>query len=183
MIATFKRSELAIRGYDPARHFPPRWKGTLIDILNNEACPVDTRLALVLALLPEKRRITAAMYLVRNTPLGDGRTVADLITDERLIDAMHVYERYVAGDVTFWDVLITERDAFQVAVKLDQIGIPSCLHRAALAAAWVGTSCFLAVKTAATVTQDATRYNPPPPMAAYETQIVLLCDLLTKEIA
>ena len=182
MIATFKRSELAIRGYDPAIHFPARWRGTLIDILDNEACPVDTRLALVLALLPDKQRITASIYLVRNTPLTDGRTVADLITDERLIEAMQVYERYVAGDVTFRDVLITERDAFQVAVKLDQIGIPSCLHQAALAAAWVGTSYFLAVKTAATAAMDTTLGIGRPPTAEYKMQITLLRDLLTKEI-
>lgn len=184
-MTTFNRADLAIRGYDPKAHFPPRWRGTLIDICDNEACPVDTRLALVLALLPDKQRVTASLYLVRNTPLSDGsgRAVADLITDDRLIAAMNVYERYAAGEETFRNVYLTEKDAFQIAADLDQVAAPFNLYRAALAAARAGTAGFLAVKAAAEAAMDTTLGISKLPTAEYKTQLAMLRDLLTKELA
>ena len=41
-----------------------------------------------------------ACFCVRNTPVGDGRTVWDLLTDESIRKAVEVAERYAKGEAT-----------------------------------------------------------------------------------
>ena len=48
----------------------------------------------------EKKLRAYACYCVRHTPLGDGRVVWDLLTDERSRNAIEVAERYIEGKAT-----------------------------------------------------------------------------------
>ncbi len=50
-------------------------------------------------LTPSDRRLFAC-WCVRNTPLHDGRTTWDLLTNERSRNAVEVAEQHAAGKVT-----------------------------------------------------------------------------------
>ena len=53
-----------------------------------------------LDILDDNERRLLACYMVRNTPLTDGRTVWDLLTDDRSRNAVVVAERYANGNAT-----------------------------------------------------------------------------------
>ena len=53
-----------------------------------------------LNILDDKERRLLAVQFVRTTPLADGRTVYDLLTDERSRNALDVAERYANGIAT-----------------------------------------------------------------------------------
>ena len=69
---------------------------------------------------------------VRYTPIGDGRTVWDLLTDERSRNAVEVAERYANGDATD-----AERTAAQAAAT-------AAARIAAWDAAWDAARAFQA---------------------------------------
>lgn len=87
---------------DPTIYAPEDWTGTVLDVLKMES--VSDNHALWLAcqfgVLPERTRRLMACAFVRHTPIGDGRTVWDLLTDERSKNAVEVAERYANGQVT-----------------------------------------------------------------------------------
>ena len=76
------------------------WTGTLLDILAVEDCPAEDRLWVALKLLDDRSRRLIACQFVRRTPLADGRTVWDLLTDERSRNAVEVAERFADGEAT-----------------------------------------------------------------------------------
>lgn len=53
--------------------------------------------------------------IVRNTPLYDGRTVWDLLTDERSRNAIETVERWASGNATDEELQMAERGAAAVA--------------------------------------------------------------------
>jgi hypothetical protein len=71
------------------------------DIINNCQRP-DWLLWLdeKMSILDDKERRLLACYFVRSTPLGDGRKVWDLLTDERSRSAVRVAERCANGNAT-----------------------------------------------------------------------------------
>lgn len=71
--------------YDPAQLVPEDWTGTLLDILDFTPCRTVDRIWAVLSLLPGREAMAAALMLLRETALYDGRKVADLLTDPRAI--------------------------------------------------------------------------------------------------
>lgn len=80
-----------------------------------------------------------ACACVRSTPLGDGRTVWDLLTDERSRNAVQVAERYANGQATDKE-LNAARDAARAAARDAArdaaLAAARDAARVALAAAW-----------------------------------------------
>ena len=71
--------------YDPEEIVPKDWTGTLLDILDFTPCRQVDRIWVFLSLLPGRQAMAAALMLLRETTLYDGRKVADLLTDPRAI--------------------------------------------------------------------------------------------------
>ena len=86
--------------YDPSRYLAEDWTGTALDVLDVKDCPAADRIWVALGMMPEKDRRLAACCFVRHTPIGDGRTVWDLLTDERSKRAVEVAERFAGGEAT-----------------------------------------------------------------------------------
>lgn len=96
----------------------------------------------------DRRLMTCAF--VRRTPLGDGRVVWDLLTNERSRNAVEVAERHANGDATD-DELSTAWDAARSAAW-DAAG------SAARSAAWDGAgsaACYAARSAAGSAADNA----------------------------
>jgi hypothetical protein len=117
--------------YDPARYLPADWSGTALDILALTAVPPEDRLWVVLR--PEVLNDTTlrrlACAFVRETPICDGRTVWDLLTDPRSRAAVETAEKYCDGLAT-----AEELDAARAAAEAAWAAARSA--SAARAAAW-----------------------------------------------
>ena len=85
--------------YDPSRYLAEDWTGTALDVLALAACPAADRIWVVLGMMSENDRRLAACCFVRRTPI-DGRTVWDLLTDDRSRKAVEVAERFADGEAT-----------------------------------------------------------------------------------
>ena len=86
--------------YDPSRYLAEDWTGTALDVLDVKDCPAADRIWVSLGTMPEKDRRLAACRFVRHTPIGDGRTVWDLLPDDRSRKAVEVAERFADGEAT-----------------------------------------------------------------------------------
>ena len=88
-------------------------------------------------LFTDKQRRLMACRFVRETPIGEGKTVWDLLTDERSRNAVVVSERYANGEATV-DELSTASDAAKTASSAAASGArdASAADGAAWAAAW-----------------------------------------------
>ena len=62
-------------------------------------------------ILDDKERRLLAVHFVRTTPLADGRTVYDLLTDERSRNALVVAERFAKGRATSEELAAAEAAA------------------------------------------------------------------------
>lgn len=82
--------------YDPVKYIPVDWKGTVIDILNIEECPVEDRLWVVL----HEDFIDART--LRLFAVWCAREALKLVDnpDPRSISACDVSERYANGDAS-----------------------------------------------------------------------------------
>ena len=104
--------------YDPSRYLAEDWTGTALDVLDVTDCPAADRIWVVLGMMSENDRRLAACCFVRRTPIGDGRTVWDLLTDDRSRKAVEVAERFADGEATE-----RELDAARGAARDAQIDI------------------------------------------------------------
>ena len=86
--------------YDPSRYLAEDWTGTALDVLDVTDCPADDRIWVVLGMMSENDRRLAACCFVRRTPIGDGRTVWDLLPDDRPRKAVEVAERFADGEAS-----------------------------------------------------------------------------------
>ena len=106
--------------YDPSRYLAEDWTGTALDVLDVTDCPAADRIWVVLGMMSENDRRRASCAFVRRTPIGDGRTVWDLLTDDRSRKAVEVAERFANGEATereldaAWDAA---RDAAWAAAR------------------------------------------------------------------
>ncbi|MCG3145990.1 MAG: hypothetical protein HONDAALG_03769 [Gammaproteobacteria bacterium] len=118
--------------YDPSRYLAEDWTGTALDVLDVTDCPAADRIWVVLGMMSENDRRLAACCFVRRTPIGDGRTVWDLLTDDRSKRAVEVAERFADGEATERE-LAAARDAARDAARAAARAAASA---AARAAAW-----------------------------------------------
>jgi hypothetical protein len=94
--------------YDPCRHLPEDWSGTVIDLLNIESIPVEDRLWIVL-----RQELIDAKTL-RLFAVWCARQVQHLITNESNINAIQVAERFALGNATASE-MAAARDAAENA--------------------------------------------------------------------
>jgi len=106
--------------------------------------------ALVQLKVPDAQLRKLACRFVRETPLADGRTVWDLLTDERSRNAVEVAERYAECDATDSE-LATARAAAWAAWAAARAAARDAARDAAGAAAW---AAWAAARAAA---RDAAR--------------------------
>ena len=121
--------------YDPSRYLAEDWTGTALDVLDVTDCPAADRIWVALGMMPEKDRRLAACCFVRHTPIGDGRTVWDLLTDERSKRAVEVAERFAGGEATEWELDAAWDEAWDVASAAAR-AVAGDAARAAAWAAW-----------------------------------------------
>jgi hypothetical protein len=81
--------------------------------------------------LDQKVSVSLACWCVRNTPLGDGRTTWDLLTDERSRNAIVVTERYMKGEASREDVETACDAAYAACDAADAAHAAACAARAA----------------------------------------------------
>jgi len=86
--------------YDPSRYLPEHWSGTALDVLDVKDCPAADRIWVAIGMMPENDRRLAACCFVRRTPVGGGKTVWDLLTDDRSRKAVEVAERFAVCEAT-----------------------------------------------------------------------------------
>ena len=79
---------------------------TLLDLMNDERIPASDRIWAFAHCeeVSDSIKRMFAVRCVRETPIGDGRFVFDLLTDPRCIKAVDVAEAYAKGDATKEDL-------------------------------------------------------------------------------
>lgn len=80
--------------YDPARHLPENWSGTVADILRHDTIPPKDKIWVVC-----REELIDAKTL-RLFAVWCARQVQHLMTDARSITALDVAERFANGDAT-----------------------------------------------------------------------------------
>ena len=90
--------------YDPVRFLPEDWQGTLLDILNIEACPAGDRIWVVTNFLDERANRLFAVWCAREAL----KLIAE--PDARSVKACNVAERFANGEAT-QDELAAASDA------------------------------------------------------------------------
>ncbi len=87
--------------YDPQVEYDD-CPATMLDILNDERIPAKDRIwAFANCVeIPTNIKRMAAVRVVRETPIANGRFVFDLLTDQRSINALVVAERHANGEAT-----------------------------------------------------------------------------------
>jgi len=77
-----------------------------------------------------------ACRCVRETPIGDGRTVWDLLTDERSRNAVEVAERYANGEATHNELAAAMAAAMDAALASATVAAWAVAWNGAWDAAW-----------------------------------------------
>lgn len=98
--------------YDPNKHLPQDWNGTIIDILKHETIPSQDKLWVVC------REELISAKILRLFAVWCVRQVEHLMTDERSKKALNVAERYAHGNATN-EELVDARAAARAAARAD----------------------------------------------------------------
>ena len=127
--------------YDPSRYLAEDWTGTALDVLDVTDCPAADRIWVALGMMSENDRRLAACRFVRHTPISDGRTVWDILTDDRSKKAVEVAERFAVCEATereladAWDAAWDVASAAAGAAARDAADAAWAAARAAAGAA------------------------------------------------
>jgi len=122
--------------YDPSRYLAEDWTGTALDVLDVKDCPAADRIWVALGMMSENDRRLAACCFVRRTPVGDGRTVWDLLTDDRSRKAVEVAERFAVCEATEQELAAARAAAWAAAGAAARAAAWAAAGDAACAAAW-----------------------------------------------
>ena len=104
--------------YDPATVLGEDWTGTIVDILRMEEIPAKDRIwaATRPGVLDEKTLRLIVCRYVRETPIGDGRTVWDLLPERGPSRAaVEIAERFCIGLATRDELRTAADDAYAYA--------------------------------------------------------------------
>lgn len=134
------------------------WEGTILDVLENKNIPADDRIwtATREGVLSDKTLRLAAVQFVRKTPISGGKTVFDLLADERSKNALLIAERYAKGQAAD-EELAAARDA---------------------AAATAAKAAFAAATAAAAAAAHADTATAAAYSVARNTQIDILIEVI-----
>jgi len=171
--------------YDPSRYLAEDWTGTALDVLDVKDCPAADRIWVALGMMSENDRHLAACRFVRHTPIGDGRTVWDLLTDDRSKKAVEVAERFAGGEATereldaAWDeAWAAARDAADAAWAAARAAAWAAAGDVArIAAGDVADAAWVAARAARAAAGAAAR--DAADAAARDAQIDILREMLT----
>ena len=135
---------------------------TMLDILNDERIPVkDLIWAFVICTqIPDNIKRMAAVRFVRETPISDGRFVADLLTDPRSINALNVAERHALGEASDEELRATSAYAAYDAATTASAYADAYADAsaAATASAYADASAYAAAYAATSAYADASAY-------------------------
>lgn len=124
--------------YDPQDRYGD-CPDTMLDVLNDERIPAKDRIWLFCKCtqIPDNIKRMAAVRFVRETPIGQGRRVIDLITDQRSLNALHVAELHALGQATDAELSNARAAAYCAAAAYAYCAsaAASAAHYAAAAAA------------------------------------------------
>ena len=162
--------------YDPSRYLAEDWTGTALDVLDVTDCPAVDRIWVVLGMMSENDRRLAACRFVRHTPIGDGWTVWDLLTDDRSKRVVEVAERFANGEATE-RALAAAWAAASVAAGDAAWAAASAAARAAASVA-AGDAAWAAASSAASVAARDAAWAAARD-AAWAAQIDILREMLT----
>ena len=123
--------------------FGGREEVDVLDVLDADMPPEDKMWLLFREdVIPKNVLRLIACAMVRETPLADGRTVWDLLTDERSRNAVEVAERHARGEATdeelaaAWDAARAAWDAARAAGDAARDAAWAAAWAAARDAAW-----------------------------------------------
>jgi hypothetical protein len=128
-----------------------------------------------------------ACWCVRNTPLADGRTVWDLLTDDRSRRAVECAERHARGEADDAELAAARDAAWAVAWDIARDAAEATARPDARDAAWSNarSTAQAAVAAAWATARDAARYTAEATvrLAAWAAQSSHLRELFSSEIA
>ena len=166
--------------YDPSRYLAEDWTGTALDVLDVTDCPAADRIWVVLGMMSENDRRLAACCFVRRTPIGDGRTVWDLLTDDRSRKAVEVAERFVDGEASKRELAAARDAAWDAASDAARDAAWDAARGAAWGAAWdVAWDAAWDAARAAARAADMDAASDADMDAARDAQIDILREMLT----
>jgi hypothetical protein len=132
-------------------------------------------------LLDNRTAAQIVCMIVRETPIGDGRTVWDLLEDERSRNAIKVTEGWVAGNATFLQVNVAADAAYAAAGA----AADAAADAAAYAAAYAAADAADVAADAAYAAADAATYaaaDAAADAAAYADAYAFIADIVRRYV-
>ena len=143
--------------YDPSTKLGENWQGTAKDILIHSDVPACDKIWAISrkGALPENLQRLIAVAFVKETPLGDGRKVFDLITDERIKKAPEVAEKFATGKATLEELAAASAGAAAGAWAADWVAVSAAVSAAVRSAASAGASAAASAAASASAAAAA----------------------------
>jgi hypothetical protein len=127
--------------YNPQRKYGD-CPDSLMDLMNDERIPLEDRIWAFAKCeeVSDLIKLMFAVRCVRETPIGDGRFVFDLLTDPRSIRAVEVAEAYAKGEAIKEDLDAAWDAAMDAASAAASAAARAAARDAAWDAAWDAAS-------------------------------------------
>lgn len=124
--------------YDAVERYGADWQGTILDVLRHPDIPAADKLWALgcEGVCPAYIQRLCAVAFASSTPLADGRTVRDLMTDPRSTDALEVARRRAYGEATDEELAVAWAVAWAAAGDVARAAARAAAWAAAGDAAW-----------------------------------------------